>query len=787
MNISNDTMEVKCVKKSISRLFPFVVLVTLLFTFIPLDLVFAEDVEDGNIGKENLDEGIFTKSSLAEEDDKFYYRLEATMADEDKSKWYNIKGKLGDAVSTAVNEPIMILNRVVFWVNMKLSQLAIGALEMAINMKFIESAIDLIYGHVVLLVGISGTSFAKSGMFYNLAKITALFVVIYAFYQLVWKRSFISSFGEMFKFVIVLTVALLMIGNYGTFLKTANKVSNEIGDFIVGSPTSSSMNEALWAHLIDKPYLTMQYGTDDLSKIGDGDSKEGLKRVRELLTARTGSSERIDIVDEEVNELGNYYMTYNSINEKLGINFLFLLLNLFTIIPLFLIALAIMFTQIWFVIIAIFAPFALIVASFPTQFGVLKRYFFELFLPLMAKIGLHFVLVMIIFLTTLVTGYNDDVRSDLLGGHIGTAFINATFYQMLFIGIFLLRKRIMNMLTSGSEMMGSIRESMGSPVKSTVQSVTAAGGAVVGGIVAGPKGIAVGANVGGTVGKIATGESEGVAGAVSDIGQAGSSMANLAYQNKMLDAMEERERERKEQDEIAKMTPEQRKAERYKETQRAENTKQGRENAHEFAKAQGMNERKASSFVNRMEKAGIDMSKVTSETLKRHDVVGYDDEGNPIGGKAVNDTTSFINDIKEHQKKEATKISKMKSERISSFNDFMKEQNMTQAEIQDVHNHLQSKAIDPAKIYKTDYIKADEEIRARLEKGESISYTNEFKRSLERKTIERQNRAEQKRVEGVKREERARSTLEKVRRREMAEKHRMEAEQNKNIDTDDEE
>jgi len=615
------------------------------------------------------------------------------------------------------------------------------------EIPFIQDAIDKISGKVTSLVGISGTIFSSSGMFLPILKIVALIVVVYAFYQLVWKRSFISSFGEMFKFVVVLTVALLLFGNYNLFLTNVNKLSDEVGGFIVGATTDSTFNQTLWSHFVDKPYLTLQYGTDDVESIGDGSSDLGVERIKLLLKARTGSDERANVVSYEANELENYYMTYDSVNEKTALNVIFLFLNIITLIPFFVIAMAIIFTQFWFVIIAIFAPFALLIASFPSQFGVLKRYFFELALPLMVKIGLHFVLVMILLLTSLVAEFEVDNLSNMIDGHIGKAFLNGLFYAMLFLGVFILRKRITGMLASGSELMGEIREGMRAtttkPVQSGIQTTTTVAGAGIGLAVGGLAGMAHGANVGGTAGKVLSGQSDGIAGATQDIGR-------VAYQHHMMtktggkqDKNQVTQQPKQQQE---KLTPEQRKAKERERIEYEENKERGIEDFKQFASDLGMSERERDMLAEELHSQGVDFSKIDIDTLEQHDIRGTDASGNVIKGKSLKDPKGFAQSIKEEQDLNAELEEINKFRRTEEFNDFMKKQNMTQAEINEVHKHLESKAIEVSSIPRTDYEDADKEIRARLEDGESISYTEEFKHALEHKAMERKIQEERDRI-----------------------------------------
>src|SRR5690625_3711963 len=222
------------------------------------------------------------RSNLAEEGDRFYYRLEAGMPESEKASWVNPLGKTADVASVAFGESVMFLNKIMFGIMKDMVNFTIGTHEIAKNnFGFIDKGIDEISSHVKKIVGISdnrnGLSFTRSGMFNKLISLIVIVVIVYAFYQLVWKRSFIPSFSEILKFILVLTLSLLLFSNYGVFLKTVNKTSGEINDIVVGSVSTitesgSSFERTLWEKMIDKPYLILQYGTDDLDKLTINDA-----------------------------------------------------------------------------------------------------------------------------------------------------------------------------------------------------------------------------------------------------------------------------------------------------------------------------------------------------------------------------------------------------------------------------------------------------------------------------------------------------------------------------------
>ncbi|MEN1969683.1 hypothetical protein WMZ97_16595 [Lentibacillus sp. N15] len=698
-------------------------LFVLSFTFFPSNIAFALDKDFET--KENFDDGEVNRSQYSVDGEKFYYKLEAGMPDDDKAGFFNVLGKASDAISVGLNETIMLINKVIFSLNITFTKWMIGTFEMTQDFKFIDKAIDKTSDKVTDMVGISGyyiPSFTSGGMFSTLFGIMALVVILYAFYQLVWKRSFVSSFGELFKFIIVLTVALLLFTNYSSFLKGMNIMSTEIGNFVVGSQVDqnnhnsrvNNFSKTLWDHFVDKPYFSLQYGTSDLSELNINDL-DGKERVYELVTAKTDSKKRKKIIDEEINERENYYMSYDSVPQKTYMTLVYFMLNGITSIPIYLIALSIVFTQFWFVIIALIAPFALLIASFPSQFNVLKRYFFELSLPLLVKIALHFMLIVMMFLTTLYVDMEEEITSNLFSGQLGASYVNALFYTILFFAIFLLRKRIANILSSGSNMVGEIREGLGSvttkPVKKTVQTTATVAGTAVGAAYGGPMGATMGGNMGATVGKVLTGESDGIAGATQDF-------TNATYKGQMLKNFAETKKTNG-QDNMMN-------------TEDNSNMilAQGKESSdHKLMNENETNENDQENVRDSLNAQGVALVKTDENTLDRHlEQEGEDDRGYP---------EQLASSLKMDQSEAHQKIEGIKEERTERFNNFLEKQNLTGAEMEGINGALHDKAIGTAYIPRSIYQNVDKDIKNRLDNGETLDYKTEFVNGIADKMKER--------------------------------------------------
>lgn len=715
--------------------------------------------EEKKENKKIYETGERTKSPLRKNDkEKFYYRLEAGMPDDDKSKFWNVLGKVNDGVVVALNETMMAINNLIFSLNKVITSILVGMLELSNNSSFIDQAINKISDHVKNVVGVSGNSFTNKGMFLPLIKIFAILVVLYAFYKLVWKRSFIEGFSELFKFIVVLAASLLFFTNYGTFVTGMNKIGIEVSNIVTGSGLSdhdkriTSFSEKLWERFVDEPYLVLQYGTSDLNKLSV-DGLDGRERVRALLTAGKNSPERKAGVDIEINHLKNYYMTYDSVVEKLFLNLVFFFINILVSFPIFLIALALVFTQFWFVIIAMLAPFALLIASFPSQFGVLRRYFFELGLPLIIRVVLTFLLIMILYLDTVFRELADVQFASLFGNTaIGKAFLSAIFYALMFIGIFLLRKRIMGIFTTGTNMVGEIRQVLSSvttkPIKTGVKAATATAGGVVGTATGGFIGGIQGASVGATVGKVITGEKD-ISSATQGIAKTmlkGEAFRRMAKKNNLANNISEKDNllnpKQTNKEGAAELTHEQRRKQELEAIKLKERQEQGQQALNEFMKRHGLTEKEQQKFKEELEKQKVDFSKINSNTFERL----YNPER---AKREKNYFAKLARDIKSQELSTQAKIDSMKETRRERFNSFLANQNLTSHEIQEINNELKRKAIDTAMIPQSFYKKADRDIRNRLENGEMLDYKTEFVKSITDQVRNQELKEQKARIMGV--------------------------------------
>lgn len=456
--------------------------------------------------------------------------------------WADVKENVGNKLSEMVN----LVNNIVFDINIFLSYTMLVMYDLAYTADFTEKIIVELESLMSNLTGVSGGKFSiGNGLFGNLVKLVAIITGMYALYVFILKRAFFESFSTIFQTVIALTIAILMFANYTALLTGANKITTELSGFVVSLPSQSAdsdsniadprtkMKDSIWGMFVDRPYLYMQYGTHDVEDLGGGDRNVGIQRVNSILKEPVGEDRLTKVIEDEASEKSgknNNMMKYSAVNSRLAFSYFYMVINGLVSLPIYLLSLCLILFQFWFMVIAALAPFALLIGAIPGQFNVLKRYFIEIGIPLALKIFVSFIALIVFVISDII--YAGNFKSISGASNPFYSYVGAATFNLLLFGtIFILRNRIKDIFSSGSNAIRDLRESSGTftaPFKKGVQNVATVGGAAAGAVVGGPAGAMTGAAIGGSVGKVATGE-----GGISDVAGSAMKAQHLAHLSKM--------------------------------------------------------------------------------------------------------------------------------------------------------------------------------------------------------------------------------------------------------------
>jgi hypothetical protein len=373
-----------------------------------------------------------------------------------------------------------------FRFNVFMTTALLNGLQLAFNHSLLDKLIDSGMQDVMRkIAGVdSSGNFTNSGLIGSLMPFITAVSVLFALYLFLGTRAQMAAFKSILSTILVLSLAAGFFINYAPFLKGMNALSTDLSQVILVGPSqvisgsNQSMNAVqdqlfseLWDQFVYKPYLDMQYGTDDVNSVGQS-------RIDTLLKMPPDDKRLDYITKQEVEGHGNKNMTYSNVNTRLIFTGFYFFFNTFNGVPFFLLMLGLVVTQYWFLAIGCLAPFAFAWAAFPNQIGVLKRYGQQLALPLIIKILLTLGTLMYLMITKIVFSLNG-------GGVAG--YIDSGFSMLaILVGFFLLRKQIIKIFGGSKEFNLFLNE-----VRELRNSATKMAGTVAGAVVGGATGAVV--------------------------------------------------------------------------------------------------------------------------------------------------------------------------------------------------------------------------------------------------------------------------------------------------------
>lgn len=409
---------------------------------------------------------------------------------------------LNSSKDMMVSTLLMMVN-LIFQFNMMMTDFLITCLNASLDSDIINYLIDLSEKQVKLISGVSGNQINDGkGIFGSLAALAALISIVYMVYLFAIKRAPLAALNSLLHPILAITLSLVFFSNFGTVLKGINSVSTELTNTISAATSKGdvdNMGDSIQKVFVHRPYLYLQFDSGNEDKIGK-------KRIDNLLLSKPDSKEKRTAVKKEIQNHHNSMMEPGSVIKRLIYTGLFVTVNAFLSLPVWALAFLFLALQVWFLLIAVLAPFVLIWSILPNQITVMRRFGIELMYPMGLKVMVGFLALVVFSFSQLA--FAIPSTSGLSGYYL------STFFQFVFFFVlFLIRKRIKSIFSATSGFVGEMRNStqiMMEPVKNGVQNTTTAIGAGLGAMTGSPQLALQGAMIGKNIGQTMTGEKDAI-------------------------------------------------------------------------------------------------------------------------------------------------------------------------------------------------------------------------------------------------------------------------------------
>ena len=352
-----------------------------------------------------------------------------------------------DGIGKSVQYGLYCITNFVWTISLYLSNATGYVVQQAYKLDFINDMADSIGKSIQTLAGVTENGFSSSGFYVGFLLIIILIVGVYTAYTGLLKRETSKALHAVINFVVVFIVSASFIAYAPNYIQKINDFSSDIStaSLDLGTkimlPDSESkgrdsvdlIRDSLFAIQVEKPWLLLQFGNSDTEEIGTD-------RVEALVSASPSDEDgetREKVVKTEIEDNDNDNLTIPQVVNRLGMVFFLLIFNLGITIFIFLLTGMMLFSQILFIIYAIFLPVSFLLSMIPTYENMAKQAVVRVFNAIMTRAGI-----------TLIVTVAFSISSMFYNISMDYPFFMVAFLQIIcFAGIYMKLGELMSMFS----------------------------------------------------------------------------------------------------------------------------------------------------------------------------------------------------------------------------------------------------------------------------------------------------------------------------------------------------
>ena len=352
-----------------------------------------------------------------------------------------------DGIGKSVQYGLYCITNFVWTISLYLSNATGYVVQQAYKLDFINDMADSIGKSIQTLAGVTANGFSSSGFYVGFLLIIILIVGVYTAYTGLLKRETSKALHAVINFVVVFIVSASFIAYAPNYIQKINDFSSDIstasldlGTKIMlpdsdskGKDSVDLIRDSLFSIQVEKPWLLLQFGNSDTEEIG-------ADRVEALVSASPSDEEgetRENVVKTEIEDNDNDNLTIPQVVNRLGMVFFLLIFNLGITIFIFLLTGMMLFSQILFIIYAMFLPVSFLLSMIPTYENMAKQAVVRVFNAIMTRAGI-----------TLIVTVAFSISSMFYNISMDYPFFMVAFLQIIcFAGIYMKLGELMSMFS----------------------------------------------------------------------------------------------------------------------------------------------------------------------------------------------------------------------------------------------------------------------------------------------------------------------------------------------------
>ena len=421
----------------------FVVALSLILLSLLGTVAHATGLVDDTINAENL----YSKYPLSNYQLDFYV----------DNSWSWLPWNWLDGIGKSVQYGLYCITNFVWTISLYLSNATGYVVQEAYKLDFINDMADSIGKSIQTLAGVTQNGFSSSGFYVGFLLLIILVVGLYVAYTGLIKRETSKALHAVINFVVVFVLSASFIAYAPDYIKKINEFSSDIStaSLDLGTkimlPNSDSegkdsvdlIRDSLFSIQVEQPWLLLQFGNSNAEEIGTNRVEALVSASPEVEDGKT----REEVVKTEIEDNDNNNLTIPQVVNRLGMVFFLLFFNLGITIFVFLLTGMMLFSQILFIIFAMFLPISFLLSMIPSYESMAKQAIVRVFNTIMTRAGITLIVTVAFSISSMFYNISTDYP-----------FFMVAFLQIVcFAGIYMKLGDLMSMFSlnaNDSQIMG---------------------------------------------------------------------------------------------------------------------------------------------------------------------------------------------------------------------------------------------------------------------------------------------------------------------------------------------
>ena len=382
----------------------FVVALSLILLSLLGTVAHATGLVDDTINAENL----YSKYPLSN------YQLDFFV----DNSWLWLPWNWLDGIGKSVQYGLYCITNFVWTISLYLSNATGYVVQEAYKLDFINDMADSIGKSIQTLAGVTENGFSSTGFYVGFLLLIILVVGMYVAYTGLIKRETSKALHAVINFVVVFVLSASFIAYAPDYIKKINEFSSDIStaSLDLGTkimlPNSDSegkdsvdlIRDSLFSIQVEQPWLLLQFGNSNAEEIGTD-------RVEALVSASPEDEDgktREEVVKTEIEDNDNNNLTIPQVVNRLGMVFFLLFFNLGITIFVFLLTGMMLFSQILFIIFAMFLPISFLLSMIPSYESMAKQAIVRVFNTIMTRAGITLIVTVAFSISSMFYNISTD-------------------------------------------------------------------------------------------------------------------------------------------------------------------------------------------------------------------------------------------------------------------------------------------------------------------------------------------------------------------------------------------